>query len=120
MSRQVFFSLGLALPVCNTSILAKIRLGVTHFFLLDHKEATESAYQDIHGGRQASPGLGRIGIKRRGVQVKQLNQLDLVGEGWWKKVVFWLMPGSWRGWDCWPLTKKEGRKGTSWTRPEAL
>ena len=80
-------------------MLAKIRLCVTHFFLLDHEEATESAYQFVHGGRQASSGLGRVGMKRRGVQVKQLNQPDLIkpGEGWWKKVVFWLMPGSWQG-----------------------
>ena len=61
-------------------------------------------------------------MERRGVQGKHLNQPDSVGEGQWKKVVFWLMPGSRQGvWrDSGPLTTERGRKRTMWKCPEAL
>lgn len=103
-------------------MLAKIRLSITHFFPLDHEEVTEPAYRDIFGGRETFSSLGRGGMGRRGVQGKKLNEPDSVGAGQWKKVVFWLVPGSWQGvWrDSGPLTRKRGRTRTMWKCPEAL
>lgn len=43
--------LEIALPLCQFFILAKVRLSVTDFFPLGHKEVTETAHQDIGGGR---------------------------------------------------------------------
>ena len=43
--------LEIAFPLCQFFILAKVRLSVTDFFPLGHKEVTETAHQDICGGR---------------------------------------------------------------------